>query len=62
MSGFRDPSSWTQLDTAVALLNHDTVELVFEHTVVTVVMVQSCELHRQSAEVEIWLSCLLVAR
>lgn len=60
MNGLRDSPSWTQLDAAVALLNRDTTERVFEQTLVMVAVVQSRELHRQSAEVEIWLSCGLV--
>lgn len=62
MNGLRGCPSRTQLDAAVALLNRDTMEQVFEQTLVTVAVVQSRELHRLSAEVEIWLSCGLVGR
>lgn len=60
MNGLSDSPSWTELDVAVALLNDDSTEQVFEQTSVVVTVVQSRELHTQSAEVEIWLSCVLV--
>lgn len=60
MNGLSDSPSWTELDVAVALLNDDSTKQVFEQTLVVVTVVQSRELHTQSAEVEIWLSCVLV--
>lgn len=58
MNGSKDSPSQAWFDTTVALLNPGNMEQVFEQ--ILVMEVQSCELHSQSAEVDIRLSCILV--
>lgn len=58
MNGSEDSPSRAWFDTMVALLNPGNMEQVFEQ--ILVMEVQSCELHSQSAEVDIRLSCILV--
>lgn len=58
MNGSKDSPSRAWFDTTVALLNPGNMEQVFEQ--ILVMEVQSCELHSQSAEVDIRLSCILV--
>lgn len=58
VNGSEDSPSRAWFDTMVALLNPGNMEQVFEQ--ILVMEVQSCELHSQSAEVDIRLSCILV--
>lgn len=60
MNGSKDsPPSQAWFDTTVALLNPGNMEQGFEQ--ILVMEVQSSQLHSQSAEVDIELSCILVA-
>lgn len=58
MNGSKDSPSQAWLKTTVALLNPGNMEQVFEQ--ILVMEMQSSELHSQSAEVVIELSCILV--
>lgn len=58
MNGSKDSLNQAWFDITVALLNPGNMEQVFAQ--ILVMKVQSSELHSQSAEVDIELSCILV--